>query len=143
MRATIYAALLLTCPGALAQTRTVEETCNAYRYEETYIPGHADRNGRWVNGTTRVSRQRIPCTPGSAGVAYSQPAYGLPPTYSQPVRVTVARDKCEGKLLRMGLGAIGGGLAGRYAVGGKRSSNTVLATTIGAAAGSLIGRATC
>ena len=49
----------------------------------------------------------------------------------------------SGKLALMGLGGILGGLAGRYAVGGKRSNKTVLGTTIGAFAGSLVGRATC
>ena len=28
----------------------------------------------------------------------------------------------------MGIGALGGGLAGRYAVGGRKSSNTILGT---------------
>ena len=51
--------------------------------------------------------------------------------------------RCRGKLARMGLGGILGGLAGRYAVGGKRSNKTALGTTIGAFAGSLVGRATC
>ena len=48
------------------------------------------------------------------------------------------QQSCGGVIARMGLGVILGGVAGRYA----RSSHTVLGTTIGAAAGSLIGRAT-
>lgn len=148
MKTTIFAALLLFSPGALAQTRTVEETCNAYRYEETYIPGHADTNGRWIKGRTQVQRQRIACAPRGSQIAHHQPAYAPPPAYQhhrsqQPIQVNVRRDECEGKLMRMGLGAIGGGFAGRYAVGGKKSKYTILGTTIGAAAGSLIGRATC
>ena len=43
----------------------------------------------------------------------------------------------------MGLGGILGGLAGRYAVGGSKSNKTILGTTIGAATGALLGRATC
>ena len=45
--------------------------------------------------------------------------------------------------MRMGLGALGGGFAGRTVVGGRKSNRTVLGTTLGAVAGSLIGRATC
>ena len=51
--------------------------------------------------------------------------------------------RCRGKLARMGLGGILGGLAGRYAVGGKRSNKTILGTTIETFAGSLAGRWTC
>lgn len=40
----------------------------------------------------------------------------------------------------MGLGALGGGLAGRYLVGGRKSSKTVLGTTVGAVGGLLVGR---
>ena len=36
-----------------------------------------------------------------------------------------------------------GGVAGRYAVGGRKSNKTILGTSIGAAAGALLGRATC
>ena len=44
---------------------------------------------------------------------------------------------------RMGVGGVLGGIAGRYAVGGKKSDKTILGTTIGAVAGSLVGAATC
>jgi hypothetical protein len=64
--------------------------------------------------------------------------------FQQKTNQLVPTDpRCSGKLARMGLGGILGGLAGRYAVGGKRSNKTVLGTTIGAFAGSLVGRATC
>ena len=53
------------------------------------------------------------------------------------------QQRCGGVIARMGLGGILGGVAGRYAVGGKKSNHTVLGTTIAAAAGSLIGRVTC
>lgn len=47
--------------------------------------------------------------------------------------------RCD-QLSRMGLGALGGGLAGRYLVGGRKSSKTVLGTTVGAVGGLLVGR---
>ena len=59
------------------------------------------------------------------------------PVASAPVK------RCEDKLARMGVGGVLGGVVGRYAVGGSKSSNTVLGTTVGAVAGSLVGAATC
>ena len=53
------------------------------------------------------------------------------------------QQRCGGVIARMGLGGILGGVAGRYAVRGKKSRHTVLGTTIGVATGSLIGSATC
>ena len=65
-----------------------------------------------------------------------------PTVVQQPVaQAPVAR--CEDKLARMGVGGVLGGIAGRYAVGGKKSDKTILGTTIGAVAGSLVGAATC
>ena len=62
----------------------------------------------------------------------------------QPIVVNgPAPQRCGGTLARMGLGGILGGVAGRYAVGGRKSNKTILGTSIGAAAGALIGRATC
>ena len=46
-----------------------------------------------------------------------------------------APQRCGGTLARMGLGGILGGVAGRYAVGGRKSDKTILGTSIGAAAG--------
>ena len=38
----------------------------------------------------------------------------------------------------MGVGSVLGGVVGRYAVGGRKSSKTILGTSIGAAAGALV-----
>ena len=72
---------------------------------------------------------------------YYQQQY--PQQQQQPIVINQPQNQCNGKLLRMGIGALGGGFAGRYAVGGKKSKNTILGTVLGAGAGSLIGRATC
>ena len=62
----------------------------------------------------------------------------------QPIVVSSpAPKRSGGTLARMGLGGILGGVAGRYAVGGRKSNKTILGTSIGAAAGALLGRATC
>lgn len=59
------------------------------------------------------------------------------------VNTSPPAPECGGKRVRMGLGGILGGVAGRYSVGGRKSNKTILGTTIGAVAGSLVGRATC
>ena len=79
---------------------------------------------------------------------YSQSPVPLPQQQAQPLVVNnqssaPQQQRCGGVIARMGLGGVLGGLAGRYAVGGKKSKHTILGTTIGATAGSLIGRATC
>ena len=76
----------------------------------------------------------------SSKTNYYQQQY---PQQQQPIVINQPQNQCNGKLLRMGIGALGGGFAGRYAVGGKKSKNTILGTVLGAGAGSLIGRATC
>ena len=55
---------------------------------------------------------------------YHQPHYPQQQTnyypqqqQQQPIVINQPQNQCNGKLLRMGIGALGGGLAGRYAVG--------------------------
>ena len=152
--------LLLASLVAIAPTAAfahhqplVRETCKAYRHTETYKPGHYLPNGIWVSGRVVRGQVEIPCssygTP--APVVAHHPHYhhdpapvvsSAPTVVQQPVaQAPVAR--CEGKLARMGVGGVLGGIAGRYAVGGKKSDKTILGTTIGAVAGSLVGAATC
>ncbi|RNC88849.1 MAG: glycine zipper 2TM domain-containing protein [Synechococcus sp. YX04-3] len=132
----------------------VRETCTAYRRTETYKPGHYLPNGIWVSGRVVEGQVEIPCSPYGGGVPvahhphYTHSPVPLPQQQAQPLVVnnqssTPQQQRCGGVIARMGLGGILGGVAGRYAVGGKKSRHTVLGTTIGAAAGSLIGRATC
>ena len=134
--------------------QVVRETCNAYRYTETYKPGHYLPNGIWVSGRIVQGQVEIPCHSYGGGVPVAHhPQYvnspvPLPQQQAQPLVVNnqssaPQQQRCGGVIARMGLGGILGGVAGRYAVGGKKSRFTVLGTTIGAAAGSLIGRATC
>jgi hypothetical protein len=128
------------------------ETCRASRFTETYRPGHYLQNGTWVAGRVVHDQISIPCTPSGVAVQVSPHnanSLGLMPQH-QTQHVLVNNEStapqlqsCRGVVTRMGLGGILGGVAGRYAVGGKKSKHTVLGTTIGAAAGSLIGRATC
>ena len=136
------------------QTEIIE--CNSYHITENYEPGGLNSRGVYERGSVSTTRRRIPCTNAGWGSAHHSPHHHAPVPYEyghpqqqqqyqqqQPVVVNVPQNQCQGKLLRMGLGAVGGGFAGRYAVGGKKSNKTVLGTTLGAVAGSLLGRITC
>ena len=138
LTASLFALGALSIPVSVeAHSRTFLEACEQYEVTETYIPGTMV-NGSYSRGHVDYTRNRVPC-----GGVY-QPTYHYPRQYQQPQQpIVVQQAHCNGKILRMGLGAIGGGFAGRYAVGGKKSNKTVLGTTLGAVAGSLIGRATC
>ena len=150
----LIASLVLITPTAsfAHHYQQVRETCRATRYTETYKPGHYLHDGTWVSGRVVQDQVEIPCSPsvvsGQMSPQIENPLRPVLTYQSQPVIVnneTPAphRQSCRGVIARMGLGGILGGVAGRYAVGGKKSKHTVLGTTIGAAAGSLIGRATC
>jgi len=142
-----------------------EQHC--YENVERYVPGYYKANGRYVSARVKNKRRKVGCdqaqtAPASYGSSfhgsfedrniahgYHQPHYPqqqtnyYPQQQQQPIIINQPQNQCNGKLLRMGIGALGGGFAGRYAVGGKKSSNTILGTVLGAGAGSLIGRATC
>ena len=141
-----------------------EQHC--YENVERYIPGYYRANGRYVSAKVKNKRRKVGCdqaqtAPASYGSSfhgsfeggniahgYHQPHYpqqqtNYYPQQQQPIVINQPQNQCNGKLLRMGIGALGGGLAGRYAVGGRKSSNTILGTVLGAGAGTLIGRATC
>lgn len=145
-----------------------EQHC--YENVERYVPGYYKANGRYVSAKVKNKRRKVGCdqaqtAPASYGGSfygsfgnsdiahgYHQPHYPQQqtnyyqqqyPQQQQPIVINQPQNQCNGKLLRMGIGAVGGGLAGRYAVGGRKSSNTILGTVLGAGAGSLIGRATC
>ena len=148
--------VLVSPTGALAHHhQVVRETCNAYRYTETYKPGHYLPSGTWVSGRIVQGQVEIPCssygTP--ARVVAHHPHYShapvpMPQQQAQPLVVNnqataPQQQGCAGTLARMGLGGILGGVAGRYAVGGRNSNKTILGTSIGAAAGAFIERATC
>ena len=157
----VMAALMAFPFPALAHHQQVRETCNAYRYTETYRPGRYDHNGTWIGGRVVEGQVEIPCPAYGGEVAHavhhhshSYPAAVPYPRQQQPQQANpvlinnqaagaVPPQRCGGVLARMGIGGILGGVAGRYAVGGKKSKNTVLGTTVGAMAGSLVGRATC
>ena len=143
-----------------------EQHC--YENVERYVPGYYRANGRYVSARVKNKRRKVGCDQaqtaptsyggsfygsfGNSDIAhgYHQPHYPQQQTnyypqqqQQQPIVINQPQNQCNGKLLRMGIGALGGGLAGRYAVGGRKSSNTILGTVLGAGAGSLIGRATC
>ena len=158
----VLVAVLMALPvPAVAQHQKTFETCRAYRHTEIYEPGRINANGGYVRGEVRTKRRRIDCAPDGYTTAHGGHHYGHPPAgYQYPVPVPYPQHQggggqpvvvntsppapgCGGKLVRMGLGGILGGVAGRYAVGGRKSNKTILRTTIGAVAGSLVGRATC
>ena len=150
----LLASLMSMAPTAAFAHRhhqVVRETCTAYRRTETYNPGHYDQQGNWVGGGVVQGQVAIPCLSYGNAVPvahYAHSTVPMPQQQAQPLVVNnqssaPQQQSCGGVIARMGLGGILGGVAGRYAVGGKKSNHTVLGTTIGAAAGSLIGRATC
>ena len=135
-----------------AQTRTFLEDCKQYEVTETYTPGQIV-DGSYSRGRVNYTRNRVACGGVFQHMNYYSNPYG---SYQQPhypqqqypqqqhqQPIVVHQAQCEGKILRMGLGALGGGFVGRYAVGGRKSKHTILGTILGAGAGSLIGRATC
>ena len=155
---------LIFSEPAKAQQQSDFVQCKSFHITENYEPGGLNSKGIYERGSVRTTRRRIPCTnagwesahyshhhhaPVPYGYGYPQQQYQQQYQQQQPVQnrppvvVNVPQNQCQGKLLRMGLGAVGGGFAGRYAVGGKKSNKTVLGTTLGAVAGSLLGRVTC
>ena len=149
--ASLIALSTLCVPASVeAQSRTFLEECEQYEVTETYTPGTLS-NGSYSRGSVNYVRNRVPCQGNYQPIHhYSQPYNHYPQQYHQPSGyhqaqqpIVIQQAQCEGKILRMGLGALGGGFAGRTVVGGRKSNKTVLGTTLGAVAGSLIGRATC
>lgn len=139
-----------------AQSRTFLEPCEQHEVTETYTPGRINSSGNYIRGRVNYTRNRVECGGAFQHMNYYSQPYGSyqqpyypqqqypQQQYQQPQQpIVVHQAQCEGKMLRMGLGALGGGFAGRYAVGGKKSKHTILGTVLGAGAGSLIGRATC
>ena len=126
----VAAGLLFSPTAALAHHQpTTGETCRAFRYEETYVPGYTNGNGRWVKGGIQLRKERIACAPGGYGVAHAPHHYGHPAPYpvpypqqqqqaGQPIVVNgPAPQRCGGTLARMGLGGILGGVAGFILIG--------------------------
>lgn len=149
--ASLIALGTLCVPASVeAQSRTFLEECEQYEVTETYTPGTLS-HGTYSRGSVNYVRNRVPCQGSYQPVHhYPQPYNHYPQQYQQPSGyhqaqqpIVIQQAQCEGKILRMGLGALGGGFAGRAVVGGKKSNKTVLGTTLGAVAGSFIGRATC
>ena len=161
LTASLLALGTISVPASVqAQSTTFLEPCEQHEVTETYTPGRINSSGNFIRGRVDTTRTRVAC--GGAyqlmnyySHPYQQPHYPQQQNnyyqqqypqqqYQQPQQpIVVHQAQCEGKILRMGLGALGGGFAGRYAVGGKKSKHTILGTVLGAGAGSLIGRATC
>ena len=133
-------------------------SCDSYRVVKRYVPARFNRHGVLVGGFYKTKRK---CAHPARTLLVSAPHHGhihsayihyhhapapvvrsAPTVVQQPVAQALV-DQCEDKLARMGVGGVLGGIAGRYAVGGKKSDKTILGTTIGAVAGSLVGAATC
>jgi hypothetical protein len=157
LTASLLALGTISFPASVeAQSTTFLEPCEQHEVTETYTPGRINSSGNYIRGRVDTTRNRVECG-GSYQLtnhyshpygSYQQPYYSQQQypqqQYQQPQQpIVVQQAQCNGKIFRMGLGALGGGFAGRYAVGGKKSKHTILGTVLGAGAGSLIGRATC
>ena len=157
LAASLLALGTISVPASVeAQSRTFLEPCQQHEVTETYTPGRINSSGNYIRGRVSTTRNRVECGGAFQHMNYYSQPYGSyqqpyypqqqypQQQYQQPQQpIVVHQAQCEGKMLRMGLGALGGGFAGRYAVGGKKSKHTILGTVLGAGAGSLIGRATC
>ena len=160
-RALLLAAGLAFAPAAPAlahHNHYLVTSCDSYRAVKRYVPARFNRHGVLVGGFWKTKRK---CAHPTRTLLLSTPHHGhinsayihyhhapspvvrsAPTVVQQPVAQAPV-EQCEGKLARMGVGGVLGGIAGRYAVGGKKSDKTILGTTIGAVAGSLVGAATC
>ena len=133
-------------------------SCDSYQVVKRYVPARFNRHGALVGGYWKTKRKcahpkrtLLVSTPHnqhihSAYIHYHHapaPVVRSAPTVVQQPVAQAPVAQCEGKLARMGVGGVLGGIAGRYDVGGRKSNKTILGTSIGAAAGALIGRATC
>ena len=132
-------------------------SCNSYKVVKKFVPARFNRYGQLVGGHWKTKRK---CAHPTRTLLVSSPYHrhihsthihhhtSVPVVAKEPKVVhqqvaTAPVNRCEDKLARMGVGGVLGGLVGRFAVGGSKSSNTVLGTTVGAVAGSLVGAATC
>ena len=127
--------LLITAQPSFAHHhQQVRETCTAYRHTETYKPGHYDQQGNWVGGGVVQGQVAIPCLSYGNAVPvahYAHSTVPMPQQQAQPLVVNnqssaPQQQRCGGVIARMGLGGILGGVAGRYAVGGRNSRATYL-----------------
>ena len=133
-------------------------SCDSYRMVKRYVPARFNRHGALVGGYMKTKTKCVHPTRTllvsashhqhihSAHIRYNQapaPVVGSAQTIVQQSVAQAPVAQCEGKLALMGVGSVLGGVVGRYAVGGRNSNKTILGTSIGAAAGALIGRATC
>ena len=157
LAASLLALGTISVPASVeAQSRTFLEPCEQHEVTETYTPGRINSSGNYIRGRVSTTRNRVECGGAFQHMNYYSQPYGSyqqphypqqqypQQQYQQPQQpIVVHQAQCQGKIFRMGLGALGGGFAGRYAVGGKKSKHTILGTVLGAGAGSLIGRATC
>lgn len=160
-RALLLAAGLAFAPAAPAlahHNHHLVTSCDSYRVVKRYVPARFNRHGALVGGYWKTKRKcahptqtLLVSTPlhhhiHSAYIHYHHapaPVVRSAPTVVQQPVAPAPVVRCEDKLARMGVGGVLGGIAGRYAVGGKKSDKTILGTSIGAAAGALLGRATC
>ena len=132
-------------------------SCNSYKVVKRYMPARYNSYGQLVGGRWKTKRK---CAHPTRTLLVSSPYHRhihsphIHPHASMPVVVqeqmvvyqpvaTAPLKRCEDKLARIGVGGVLGGVVGRYAVGGSKSSKTVLRTTLGAVAGSLVGAVTC
>lgn len=129
-------------------------TQKCYEYYEHYTAGSYNSDGSYRRGDLRIKRRKVPCNQvelahnGYHGNHQSYPqSYAQPyPQQQSPIVIQQGSSQptrnCD-SLARMGIGAGGGAIAGRYLGGGKKSKHTIRNTTIGAIAGGFLGRIFC
>ena len=155
----LLSGLFLSAPVFAQQGQSnTYSTQNCYMHYEHYTAGSYNSDGSYRKGNLKTKRKRVPCNQvevahGAYHGGYHQP---YPQTYAQPypqpypqqqspIVIQQGSSQSSGcdRIARMGLGAGGGALAGRYIGGGSKSKHTIRNTTIGAIAGGVIGRMFC
>lgn len=157
-------------PVAVANQISVFDECKRYRVEEEYVRGGINDNGNYKKGYIKTRKNRVSCNPYGEVSHNYQPTHSYHPHHypyphhspypypqhaphpqtqpNTPVVVNnapvapIPQNQC-GKVGRMGIGGVLGGLTGYYAGGGKKSSRTIMNTVIGSGIGMVMGRITC
>ena len=163
----IKTSICITCvvvalynPVAVANQISVFDECKRYIVEEEYVRGGINGNGDYRKGHIRTRRNRVSCNSYGEVSHYYHPSHSYHPHHSPyphpqpqthpqtPVVVNnapvapIPQNQC-GKVARMGIGGVLGGLTGYVVGGGKKSSRTIMNTAIGSGIGMVMGRITC
>ena len=149
MKMKVLLSLLIAIPAipVSAQQVSTFEECRRYIITERYTPGYTDHNGYYQRGDIHTNRNRTDCyypTHYQQQINHTYvprphivPSQNQQSIVNQPIVNQTPQRNCD-SLSRLGLGIFGGGTAGRYIGGGKKSRHTIRNTTIGAIAGGIL-----